>query len=149
VFISYLGAFSGAAAVWAFCYGDWTALGFAGIMLALAALGQRLKYVHLRVQFGLIGALTLYRVFEVNLHVSGAAGVHVPARLLTLPVLAGHLSHGVVDGSDGSERSRRWAEPAGTLRGCCSLLIATLIYFEVSGPWVAVGWIVFAVALAQ
>jgi len=147
---SYLGAFSGAAAVWAFCSGDWTALGFAGIMLALAALGQRLKYVHLRVQFGLIGALTLYRVFEVNLHVSGAAGVHVPARLLTLPVLAGafYLTALWTDPTDPKDHGAG-LNLRGLFAAAGSLLIATLIYFEVSGPWVAVGWIVFAVALAQ
>jgi len=144
---SYLGAFSGAAAVWAFCSGDWTALGFAGIMLALAALGQRLKYVHLRVQFGLIGALTLYRVFEVNLHVSGAAGVHVPARLLTLPVLAGAFY-----------LTALWTEPGdhgagldlrGIIAAAGSLLISVLIYFEAPGALVGVLWIAFAVVLAQ
>jgi len=108
-------------------------------MLALAALGQRLKYVHLRVQFGLIGALTLYRVFEVNLHVSGAAGVHVPARLLTLPVLAGafYLTALWTDPTDPKDHGAG-LNLRGLFAAAGSLLIATLIYFEVSGPWVAV-----------
>jgi hypothetical protein len=144
---SYLGAFAGAAAAWAFCSGDWTALGFAGIMLGLAALGQRLKYVHLRVQFGLIGALTLYRIFEVNLHVSGASGAHVSMRLLTLPVLAGafYLTGLWTDPKDhGAGLNLR-----GPFAAAGSLLIAALIYFEAPAPWVAVAWIVFAVLLAQ
>jgi len=144
---SYLGGFAGAAAVWAICSGDWTALGFAGIMLGLAGLGRKLQYVHLRVQFGLMGALTLYRVLAVNLHVSEAPGVHVSMRLLTLPVLAGafYLTALWTDPKDhGAGLNLR-----GLFAGAGSLLITALIYFEAPVAWVAVGWIVFAVGLAQ
>jgi hypothetical protein len=144
---SYLGAFAAAAAAWALCSKDWTALGFAAIMLVLAALGRKLKYIHLRVQYAALGALTLYRVFVVNLHIDAAPATHISLRLLTLSLLAAAFY-----------LTAKWTDPqdygaALNLRGLFAaagtFLIAALIYFEAPEPWVAVGWIVFAVVLAR
>lgn len=84
---SYLGGFAAAAGVWALFSYDWTALAFAGLMLSLSAVGQKLKSLHLQVQYGIIGVLTLYRVISVNLHVELPPHVHLPMRLFTLPVI--------------------------------------------------------------
>ena len=85
---SYLGAFATASCAWALFSADWTALAFAAIMLLLAALGQKLKSLHLQVQYGLIGLLTVYRVLAVNLHSDVAQYTHVQIRLITLPIIA-------------------------------------------------------------
>ena len=77
---SYVGAFAAASAAWALFSGDWTALAFAGIMLTLAVLGQKLKSFHLQVQYGILGLLALYRVAVVNLHSDALENTHVPAR---------------------------------------------------------------------
>ena len=93
---SYLGAFAAASAVWALCSGDWTAVAFAAIMLSLAALGQKLKSVHLRLQYGVLGLLALFRVAVVNLHTGGSA-IHPRPRAPyhTAHHRSGLLSHGL------------------------------------------------------
>ena len=57
-------------------------------MLILAVLGQKLKSIHLQLQYGALGLLTLYRVAVVNLHTEVPQYTHVRARLITLPILA-------------------------------------------------------------
>src|SRR5437016_11969467 len=54
---SHVGAFAAVSAAWALFSHDWTALAFASIMLAVAALGRALESRHLQVQYVLIGAL--------------------------------------------------------------------------------------------
>jgi hypothetical protein len=80
---SYLGAFSAVSAGWALCSHDWTAVVFAGIMLALAVLGHKFKSFHLQVQYGVLGALIGYRVVLVNLHSEAAPHTHISTRLIT------------------------------------------------------------------
>src|SRR5207249_9740560 len=54
---SYFGAFAGGAAAWALLLQDWTAMAFAALMLALAAMGKALESRHLQVQYALLGLL--------------------------------------------------------------------------------------------
>jgi hypothetical protein len=84
---SYLGAFATATAAWALFANDWTAVAFAAIMLALAAINRRLESRHLQIQFALLGLLTMYRAFVFNLHIQSPLGAHVTTRLITLPIL--------------------------------------------------------------
>jgi hypothetical protein len=144
---SYLGGFAAAAAVWALCSQDWTALGFAAVMLALAALGRKLTYAHLRLQYGAIGALTLYRVFLVNLHADGPANTHISMRLVSLPLLAASF-YLVAKWTDPREQGAA-LDFRGVFAAVGTFLIAALIYFETPEAWIAVGWIVFAGVLAQ
>ncbi|MGB7282441.1 MAG: DUF2339 domain-containing protein [Candidatus Acidiferrum sp.] len=84
---SYVGAFATATAAWALFASDWTAVAFAAIMLALAAIGRRLDSRHLQIQYALLGALTLYRVLVFNLHINAPSHEHITTRLVTLPIL--------------------------------------------------------------
>jgi hypothetical protein len=86
-FHSYFGAFAAATAAWALFANDWTAVAFASIMLALAALGRRLESRHLQIQYALVGVLTFYRAFVFNLHIESSSGAHITTRLITLPIL--------------------------------------------------------------
>ncbi|HEY2546626.1 MAG TPA: DUF2339 domain-containing protein, partial [Candidatus Acidoferrum sp.] len=86
---SYFAAFATAAAAWALFSEDWTAVAFAVLMLALAAINRRLESRHLQIQYALLGALTLYRVLAFNLHIDNFLSMHthIPTRLITLPIL--------------------------------------------------------------
>jgi Predicted membrane protein (DUF2339) len=84
---SYLAAAAGATAAWALCSDDWTALAFAGVMLALAALNRRLQSLHLQIQCALLGGLTVYRALVFNTHIDAPAHIHIASRLVTLPLL--------------------------------------------------------------
>jgi len=144
---SYLGAFAAASGAWALCSQDWTALAFAGIMLALAAMGSKLKSVHLQLQYGLIGAAALYRVFAFNLHSDAPSAAHLPMRLFTLPTLAAafYLTAKWARLEDDSNQR--------TVRGLFALagtgLMLALIYYEVPELWQPTAAIVFAVALVE
>ena len=144
---SYLGAFSAAAAAWAFFTDDWTALAFAALMLVLASLGKKLESLHLQVQYAFLGVLTGYRTFAVNLHFEAAEGVHVTMRLLTLPLLATAFY-----GTAKLAVLRDTAEQQ-IVRGCFvaagSAALALLIWFETPELWRPVAFIVFALALAE
>ncbi len=77
---SYLGAATAALAVWAFFIKDWTALGFAVLMLTLAAVsrvtGSRLSQ-HLQMQYLFFGVLTAWRTFTLNLQMEYVGGPHL------------------------------------------------------------------------
>ena len=144
---SYLGGFAAVAAAWALCSRDWTAIAFAGIMLILAALGARLKSFHLQVQYGLIGALTLYRVVVVNLHSEIPQYTHVQMRLFTLPVIAAAFYLTAKWSQLRDDQNQR------TFRGLFALagtaLVTALIYYEVPELWQPLAAIAFAVILLE
>lgn len=147
---SYLGAFAAASAAWAFCSGDWTAVAFAGIMLALAALGQRLKSGHLQVQYGALGILALYRVVVVNLHSDVPQFTHVQMRLITLPILATafYLTAYFTSKSEiVNDYNRRLFRGLFAFAG--TALVTALIYYEVPELWQPLAAIAFAVLLLE
>ena len=144
---SYVGAFAAASAAWALFSGDWTALAFAGIMLTLAVLGQKLKSLHLQVQYGVLGLLALYRVAVVNLHSEAPQYTHVPARLITLPIVAAAFyltAKGAAANEDNNQRFFR-----GLFAFAGTALITSLIYYEVPELWQSIAAISFAVALLE
>src|SRR6266404_2873027 len=144
---SYIGAFSAAAGVWAFLADDWTALGFASVMLVLAALGRRRGSMHLQAQYAVIGAVAMYRAVVVNLHVESPTHAHVKERLLTLPILgvAFYLTAKLAALRDDSKQR--------TFRGIFAfagtVLFALLMWYEVPDLWRPLAFIAFAVALTE
>jgi len=144
---SYIGAFAAGAAVWAFLAQDWTALGFAGVMLTLAAIGRSRGSIHLQGQYALMGAVAMYRAVIVNLHVEGPAHAHVKMRLLTLPILGAvfYLTAKLAALRDDAEQRtlRSLFAFAGTA------LFALLIWYEVPELWQPLAFIAFAVALTE
>lgn len=144
---SYLGAFSAVSAGWALCSHDWTAVAFAGIMLGLAALGYKFKSLHLQVQYGVIGALAAYRVAVVNIHSEAAPHVHISARLITLPIVAGMFYVSAKFSQLRDDSNQRVFRGVFALAG--TALLTALIYYEVPELWQPVAAIVFALALLE
>jgi hypothetical protein len=145
---SYVGCFSAAAAAWALFSADWTALAFAGVMLTLAVLDQKLRSIHLQVQYGILGLLTLYRVGVVNLHSEVAQYTHVQNRLITLPILAAAFyltaKWAATREDDSNQQFFR-----GMFAFAGTALITALIYFEVPELWQPLAGIAFAVLLLE
>ncbi len=144
---SYLAGFAVVVAAWALCSHDWTALAFAGIMLALSAIGWKLKSLPLQIQYGLVAVLTLYRVLFVNLHTELPQYSHLGMRLFTLPVIAAAFyvtAKWAALRDDSNQRTFRGLLPfAGTA------LLTLLIYYEVPELWQPLAAIAFAVALLE
>ncbi len=144
---SYIGAFAAAAGVWAFLADDWTALGFAGAMLVLAALCRWQGSMHVQAQYALLGALGMYRAVIVNLHMESPTHAHVKMRLLTLPILgaAFYVTAKLAALRDDSEQRtfRSLFAFAGTA------LFAVLIWYEVPDLWQPLAFIAFAVVLSE
>jgi Predicted membrane protein (DUF2339) len=142
---SYIAAASAIVAAWALTAQDWTAVTFAGIMLALVLLARRFPMLHTQAQYAAIGAITFFRAIAVNLHSNSASGMHIVLRQTTLPILtvAFYLAARFAPlRDDPLQRALR-----AVFAAIGSALIALLIWYEVPAPWIAVGWIGFAVAL--
>jgi hypothetical protein len=144
---SYLGAFAAVSAGWALCSNDWTAVAFAGIMLALAVLGHKVKSPHLQAQYGVIGALTAYRIAVVNLHSESAPHVHISARLITLPIIATMFYLTAKFSQLRDDSNQRTFRSLFALAG--TALLTALVYCEVPELWQPAAAIVFAVALVE
>jgi hypothetical protein len=144
---SYFGAFAAGSAAWALFSHDWTALAFAAVMLIVAALGRAQESLHLQVQYALVGALTVYRGFVVNLHLEAPAYAHVRMRLLTLPILGGafYLTAKLAALRDDTEQRT----VRGLFAAAGSGFITLLIWFEVPELWQPLAFIAFGVILSE
>ena len=144
---SYIGEFAAVSAAWALCSGDWTVLAFAGIMLTLAMLEQKLESGHLQLQYLTLGVLSLYRVAAFNLHSDVPQSTHVSTRLITLPMVAAAFyltARWAAVRDDANQRMfRGFFALAGTV------LVTALIYFEVPELWQPLAAIAFAVLLLE
>jgi len=144
---SYLGALAAVTAAWALFLHDWTAIAFAAVMLFLAAIGRALESRHLQVQYGFLGALTVYRALVFNLHLEAPEHAHVRMRLLTLPILGAifYLTAKLAKHRDDPEQRmfRGLFAAAGTA------IFALLIWFEVPELWQPLAFIAFAVLLSE
>ena len=144
---SYIGGFAAVSAAWALCSGDWTVLAFAGIMLALAMLEQKLESGHLQLQYLTLGVLSLYRVMVFNLHSEVPQYTHVSTRLITLPMVAAAFyltARWAALRDDANQRIFR-----GFLALAGTGLLTALIYFEVPVLWQPLAAIAFAVLLLE
>lgn len=144
---SYLGGFAAMSGAWALCSGDWTVLGFAGIMLTLALLGKSLSSRQLQLQYGAIGLVSLYRVAIFNLHAETPQYTHVPTRLITLPIVAAAFYLTAKWAAHRDETDQRTLRGLFALAG--TLLVTALIYFEVPELWQPLAAIGFAVLLLE
>jgi hypothetical protein len=144
---SYMGGFAAVAAAWALCSHDWTALAFAGIMLALSGLGWKLKSSHLQVQYGAVALVTLYRVAVVNLHTDIPRYAHVRTRLITLPLIAAAFyvtAKWAAFRDDQNQRALR-----GMFAVAGTAVVTLLGYYEVPELWQPLAAIAFAVSLLE
>jgi hypothetical protein len=142
---SYLGAFTAFLGIWAVFPGDWTAVGWAVLMLACAFGKRFLDDDHLLLQAGALATAVLFQAFIHNCHFADPYPQHVMTRLVTLPILAvifylmaWALSR-VKDVRIALYLLALWAGSA---------LLATLVWLDVSQAWVAVVWVAFGVVLS-
>ena len=136
----YFGVITAFLGVWAIFTSDWTALGWAALFLR-AALGKRsLNDNHLLAQAWALWAAVLIRCEEVNCHFDVQYPHHVPARLITLPLLAAafYLAAWVLSGV---KDLRVYLRLLALWSGTC--LLAALVWLDVSQPWVAPVWVAF------
>jgi len=141
---SYLGAAMAFLGVWAVFPGDWTAVGWAPLMIG-AALGTRLlNNKHFLAQAWIFAAAVAVRAAVVNCHTLDFYPHHVTARLITLPILAliFYLTAAVISG----EEELRVYLRSFTLMAGSSALVA-LAWFDAAPIWVACAWLGLAVAL--
>jgi hypothetical protein len=143
---SYLGAVTAFLGVWAVLTGDWTAIGWAALMLAMAWGKRRLDDNHLLVQCAAFAAAVVIAVYVQNAHLSEMYPHHVVGRIVTLPMLAAAF-YGMAwllrgDEEDGRVPLRTLALWSG------SALLAGLAWIDIKQSWVAVAWVAFAVVLS-
>jgi hypothetical protein len=144
---SYIGVFAAASAAWALFSGDWTALAFAVTMLTLAVLGQKLKSLHLQVQYGLLALLAVYRVVAVNLHTDSPQYTHVRLRIVTLPLIAAAFYLTAKWAALRDDANQRFFRGLFAFAG--TVFITALIYYEVPELWQPLAGIAFAILLLE
>jgi hypothetical protein len=141
---SYIGCITAFLGVWGICTGDWTAIGWAVLMVA-AAFGLRyLDNKHLLFHTAAFFLAVLIRAAFFNCHVFDPYPHHIPLRLATLPVLAGlfYFTAWTLSGVAGLRLAVRtvalWAGTA---------LLAALAWLEVPPIIIAPTWMALAVVL--
>jgi hypothetical protein len=141
---SYLGAAMAFLGMWAVFPGDWTAVGWAALMIG-AALGTRLlNNRHFLVPGWIFTIAVALRAALVNCHTLDVYPHHVTSRLITLPILALVFYLAAVAIS-GSEELRVYLRSFMLLAG--SSAIAALAWLDAAPAWVAAAWLGLAVAL--
>ena len=142
---SYLGGATAFLAVWALMPSDWSAVGWAALMVAAAFGKRRLNDDHLLVQGWAFCVSVLVAAWIENLHLDQTYPHHVAARLVTLPILAlafyatAWISSGVDDVREVLRRAALWAGTAA---------LAALIWTDIRQTWVALVLMAVAASLA-
>jgi hypothetical protein len=142
---SWLGAALAFLGVWALLPGDWTAVGWACLMLA-AAFGARTREdKHLFAHTWLFGVAAAMRAALFNCHLGIPYPHHLLLRVVTLPLLAVafYASAWLLS----KPTSSRLAFRALALL-VASTLLAALGWLELPPMWVAIAWLGLAMALA-
>ena len=142
---SYIGCATAFLGVWSVFTGDWTAIGWAALMLG-AILGKRyLDDSHLLAQGWALFAAVGFTAVAVNGHLSDVYPHHIAARLITLPIIAFvfYVSAWALSGTGDLRLNLRFL----TLWAAASL-IALLAWCEVAPAWVALVWMALAVTLS-
>jgi uncharacterized membrane protein len=142
---SYIGGVTAFLGIWCILTGEWTAIGWAALLLGFVVGKRYLDDNHLMVQGWAMTAVVLFQSIEVNAHLDNQYPHHMAARLLTLPVLGlvfylcARLLSGVDDLRNHLRTVTLWAGTS---------LLALLVYTEVAPPWVALIWVAGAVTLS-
>ena len=144
---SYIAAASAMVGAWALVSDDWTALAFAGVMLALALLASGFPSRDLRIQYFVVAVVTFVRTLAVNLHGNSPTGVHLNARLISLPILAAAFYLVARLACPEGEVAKRAVPGVFTTMG--SALLALLIWYEVPSLWQPVAFIAFALLISE
>jgi hypothetical protein len=141
----YIGCITGLLGLLALSTGDWTAIGWSSLMLSTALGLGYLKDKHLFVQACALFVAGAIRAAVTNCQFADVYPHHIAARLITLPILAGifYTTAWALSDADVLHRALRSL----TLLAASSLVV-TLAWLELGPSWVALAWMIFAVALA-
>lgn len=140
----HLGCLTAFLGVWALCTSDWTAVGWAALLLGAAFGTRRLKSGSLLLQTWALAAAVLVRAAFFNWHSDNPYPHHLALRIFTLLLLAAVFY------------SMRWVlddeRPMSTVLRSVSLwagtaLLAALAAVELPTPWIAPAWTALALAL--
>ena len=141
---SYLGGLTAFLGVWAIFTSDWTAVGWAALLLGAAFGARKLDSRHLFFQAWAFTAAALIRAVIFNCHFGEPYPHHISARLFTLPLLA--IAFYVASWTlHPRSESPRLLDSVTLWAG--TLMLASLAWLEISQPWVAPVWTALAVAL--
>jgi len=142
---SYIGGVTAFLGVWCAFTRDWTALGWAALLLG-ASLGKRyLDDKHLMAQAWVLAFVVWLQAVTVNGHLSELYPHHVVMRLISLPILA-LIFYLAAWSLSGVDDLRVYLRTVALWAG--SSLLVILAYFEIAQPWVALVWAAFAIALS-
>jgi hypothetical protein len=145
---SYIGCATAFIGVWALMTRDWTALGWAAMMLA-AALGARLLVdKRLTLQAGVFAAAVVVRIALQNCHFDALYPHHPTGRLVSLPILAAAFYLAAAALSRIAEELEDFATPLRVaMLWVGTALLITMTWLDAAPGWVALIWMALAVAL--
>ncbi len=141
---SYLGCITAFLGVWALFTADWTAIGWAAMLLATAFGERRLTNRSLLLQAWALTGAIIIRAAVFNWHFDSPFPHHMAMRILTLPLLAlvFYCTRWALDDKTVPSRILRsvslWAGTA---------LLAALASVELPTTWIAPAWTALAVCL--
>lgn len=141
---SHLGCITAFLGVWALVTADWTAVGWAVILLGAAFGARRLKDRSLLLQAWILAGAVMIRAGVLNWHFDSPFPHHIALRILTLPLLAlvFYGTHWVLD---------KEAAPSRVLRSVAlwagASLLAALAFVELPTAWIAPAWTALAVSM--
>jgi len=141
---SYLGCITTFLGVWAIFTKDWTALGWAALLLAAAFGVRALNNKHLLAQAWVLAVAVGARAVAFNCSFADPYPHHIAGRLISLPILAAafYLLAWVLSKVDDTRQYLYWSALwAGTA------LLAALSWLEMPQTWVAPVWAALAIAL--
>jgi uncharacterized membrane protein len=141
---SYLGCITAFLGVWALFTSDWTAIGWAAMLLITAFGERRLKNGSLSRQAWALASAVIIRAAVFNWHFDNPYPHHIAMRIFTLPLLAlvFYCTRWALDDETAPSRVLRsvslWAGTA---------LLAALASVELPVAWIAPAWTALAVCL--
>lgn len=141
---SYLGAIALSLGMWAIWTGDWTVLGWAAVIVALAFAAGRLQATDLFVHSSVLAAVALGRAIIVNLRATIDPVTH-RHRLIAIPLLAATYYVAAKFLSRLESGLQKLVRDLFAWAG--TGLVAVLIWREVPDAWIAVAWIAFGLTL--
>jgi len=136
---SYLGCLAAFIGAWAVFRRDWTAPGWAVLMIVTAWASRRFENRHLLLQAWFFSGAAIVRAALVNCHFDHGYPQHLALRLLAALFYGGAVAVG-------STEMRRYVR--GLMLWCGSGLLIALVWTEAAPAWVAVLWMALAVLLA-
>lgn len=142
---SYLGGITAFLGIWCVLTRDWTAIGWAALMVAAAYGTRHVHHKPLTAQASAFAvAVAVYALVE-NFHLESVYPHHVPARLITLPLLAAmfYLTAWAFAGVDDI---RVLPRTVSLWLGTSFLVL--LVALEIAPAWVAPVWMAMAVVLS-